>query len=109
MERFFSIFLFSRDSGFLFTILEESMEIFSGVKVPISVFPMWVKIISLVFPLTYAIEAVRKVAVNGSPLGEMTNFTIVGLSIITLLYIAYIKIIKVVEKHSRKTGNFTCF
>lgn len=104
-----SIFLFSRDSGFLFTILEEPMEIFSGVKVPTSVFPMWAKIISLVFPLTYAIEAVRKVALNGSPLGEMTNYIIIGLSIITLLYVACIQIIKVVENHSRKTGNFTYF
>jgi ABC-2 type transport system permease protein len=104
-----SIFLFSRDSGFLFTILEEPMEIFSGVKVPTSVFPMWAKIISLVFPLTYAIEAVRKVALNGSPLVEIFNVIIIGLSIITLLYIVCIQIIKVVEKHSRKTGNFTYF
>ncbi|MFT8349782.1 ABC transporter permease [Clostridium saccharoperbutylacetonicum] len=104
-----SIFLFSRDSGFLFTILEEPMEIFSGVKVPTSVFPMWAKVISLVFPLTYAIEAVRKVVLNGSPLREMNNFIVIGLGIIILLYIACMQIIKLVEIHSRKTGDFTYF
>lgn len=104
-----SLFLFSRDSGFLFTILEEPMEIFSGVKVPTIVFPMWEKVISLIFPLTYAIEAVRKAVLNGSSLLELKDFIIIGLGIIIGLYIACIKIIKIVEKHSRKSGNFTYF
>ncbi|MDD7793436.1 ABC transporter permease [Clostridium sp. 'White wine YQ'] len=104
-----SLFLFSRDSGFLFTILEEPMEIFSGVKVPTSVFPFWAKGISLLFPLTYAIEAVRNVILKGSSLSGITNFIIIGVSIIALLYFACIKIIKIVEVHSRKTGNFTYF
>lgn len=104
-----SMFLFSRDSGFLFTILEEPMEIFSGVKVPTLVFPLWAKAISLIFPLTYAIEAVRNVVLNGSPIKEMTHFIIVGLGIIMVLYMACIKTIKIVEIHSRKTGEFTLF
>ncbi|MBL4931868.1 ABC transporter permease [Clostridium paridis] len=104
-----SLFLFSRDSGFLFTILEEPMEIFSGVKVPTSVFPFWAKGISLLFPLTYAIEAVRSVILKGSSLSGIINFIIIGVSIIALLYFACIKIIKIVEVHSRKTGNFTYF
>lgn len=104
-----SLFLFSRDSGFLFTILEEPMEIFSGVKVPTSVFPLWAKGISFVFPLTYAIEAVRSVILKGSSLSQIRDFIIIGVSIIALLYLACMKIIKIVEVHSRKTGNFTYF
>lgn len=104
-----SLFLFSRDSGFLFTILEEPMEIFSGVKVPVAVFPFWAKIISVVFPLTYAIEAIRNVILNGSTNVYLGKFIIIGFSIIIVEYLASILIINVVEKHSRKTGNFTYF
>lgn len=104
-----SLFLFSRDSGFLFTILEEPMEIFSGVKVPVVVFPLWAKIISVVFPLTYAIEAVRNAILNGNDREYLWKFVIIGLVIIAIEYIASVTIIKIVEKHSRKTGNFTYF
>ncbi|MNM60552.1 ABC-2 type transporter [compost metagenome] len=104
-----SLFLFSRDSGFLFTVLEEPMEIFSGVKVPTSVFPMWAKGISLIFPLTYAIEGVRNVILIGSSIQEIKSFIVIGIGIIIILYLSCLKIIKVVEHHSRKTGNFTYF
>lgn len=104
-----SLFLFSRDSGFLFTILEEPMEIFSGVKVPVVVFPIWAKAISMVFPLTYAIEGVRKVILNGGSSIYLGNFIMIGVTIIIIEYIASVTIIKIVEKHSRKTGNFTYF
>ena len=62
-----SLFLFSRDTNFLFTVLEEPMEIFSGVKVPTTLFPVWAKAISVIFPLTYAIEAVRRVRKDTVP------------------------------------------
>lgn len=104
-----SLFLFSRDSGFLFTILEEPMEIFSGVKVPTTLFPMWAKGISIIFPLTYAIEAVRSVILNGSTIATIKGFIFMGLFIIGILYFLSVSIIKIVEKHSRKTGNFTYF
>lgn len=104
-----SLFLFSRDSGFLFTILEEPMEIFSGVKVPVVVFPIWAKAISVIFPLTYAIEGVRKVILNGDSSIYLGKFIMIGVTIIIIEYIASVTIIKIVEKHSRKTGNFTYF
>lgn len=104
-----SLFLFSRDSSFLFTILEENMEIFSGVKVPTTLFPLWAKGISLIFPLTYAIEAVRRVILNGSTIYAIKGFIFIGLFIIVILYLLSVLIIQIVEKHSRKTGNFTYF
>ena len=104
-----ALFLFSRDTDFLFTILEEPMEIFSGVKVPTSVFPLWAKGVSVIFPLTYAIEAVRKVVLQGSALGQLQDFIVRSILIIVILYSATLWIIGRVEKHSRKTGNLTLF
>ncbi|MDF2905609.1 MAG: ABC-type polysaccharide/polyol phosphate export system, permease component [Herbinix sp.] len=104
-----SLFLFSRDSGFLFTILEEPMEIFSGVKVPTLLFPLWAKAIAAIFPLTYAIEAVRRVMLLGSSLYDIRGFLLVGAFIIILLIIAILLILKLVERHVRTTGNMALF
>lgn len=104
-----SLFLFSRDSGFLFTVLEEPMEIFSGVKVPTTLFPVWAKAVSVIFPLTYAIEAVRRVMLQGSSLYEVRGFFVTGILIIAILFIAVHVILNRVEKHVRKTGNISLF
>lgn len=104
-----SLFLFSRDASFLFTVLEEPMEIFAGVKVPTSVFPLWAKVISMLFPLTYAIDAIRMVFLNAVTIQKLTGFIIIGVVINVLLYFSSILILRVVEIHSRRTGNFTYF
>lgn len=104
-----SLFLFSRDSNFLFTILEEPMEIFSGVKIPTTLFPVWAKGVSVIFPLTYAIEAARKTLLMGASLGDIKEFILIGIFIIVLLLTAILIIIKIVERHLRITGNITLF
>lgn len=104
-----SLFLFSRDSDFLFTVLEEPMEIFSGVKVPTILFPVWAKAISVFFPLTYAIEAVRRVVLTGSTLYEISGFVMTGIAIIIILFTLISAMIKIVERHMRITGNITLF
>jgi ABC-2 type transport system permease protein len=104
-----SLFLFSRDTDFLFTILEEPMELFGGVKVPTTLFPLWAKAISVIFPLTYAIEAVRKVVLMGSSLYDIRGFVIIGFVIMGILLGAIIIIIQIVERHVRRTGNLTLF
>lgn len=104
-----SMFLFSRDSGFLFTLLEEPMEIFSGVKVPTMVFPFWAKLLSFVFPLTYALDAMRKVFLNGESLYEVRGFIGISIFIIILLF-AIIEVCLIQgEKHAKITGNMTLF
>ncbi len=104
-----SLFLFSRDSGFLFTILEEPMEIFSGVKVPTLLFPLWAKVLAAVFPLTYAIEAVRRIMLLGSSLYDIRGFLLCGSVIIVLLILVVLRILKLVERHVRTTGNMALF
>ncbi len=102
-------FLYSRDTDFLFTILEEPMEIFSGVKVPIVIFPAWAKIISLIFPLTYVLEALRQVMLNGASLTAVSHILSICIGIIIVLLLATLITILVVEKHMRKTGNVVLF
>jgi len=104
-----SMFLFSRDTGFLFTILEEPMEVFSGVKVPTVVFPLWAKIISLVFPLTYAIDAMRRVFLNGENLYQIKGFILISAILIILMFIITNVLLNLGERHAKKTGNMALF
>lgn len=104
-----SMFLFSRDSGFLFTILEEPMEIFSGVKVPTMVFSFWAKLLSFIFPLTYALDAMRKVFLNGESLYEVRGFIGISIFIIILLFAIIETCLIQGEKHAKITGNMTLF
>ncbi len=102
-------FLYSRDTDFLFTILEEPMEIFSGVKVPVILFPGWAKILSFLFPLTYALEALRQVCLNGAAISSIRILLGISFAIILLLFFVTLFTIQIVEKHMRKTGNVVLF
>lgn len=102
-------FLYSRDTDFLFTILEEPMEIFAGVKVPIMIFPAWAKIISFIFPLTYVLEALRQVMLNDASVSSLSNILFACIGIIIVLLSATLFTIGIVEKHMRKTGNVVLF
>jgi ABC-2 type transport system permease protein len=104
-----ALFLFSRDSAFLFTILEEPMEVFTGVKVPTVIFPLWAKVISFIFPLTYAIEAIRRVFLNGDDLNKVQGFIGISSFIIILMFLLINLCLILGEKHSKKTGNMTLF
>lgn len=104
-----AMFLYSRDSRILFTIFEEPMEIFSGVITPTSLFPAWAKALSFIFPLTYALAAVRSVFMDGATINDIRGFIFAGICIILLLYLLTAAAIRIAERHSRRTGNFSLF
>jgi ABC-2 type transport system permease protein len=85
------------------------MEVFTGVKVPTGVFPLWAKVISFIFPLTYAIEAIRRVFLNGEGLSKVQGFIGTSTFIIILMFLLINICTTLAEKHSKKTGNMTLF
>jgi len=104
-----SMFIFTRDSGFLFTILEEPMELFGGVKIPVHLFPVWAKAIAAVFPLTYAIKLLRSIVFNGAGLYEVRGLIYTCVLICITMFLATLLILKVGEKVNKKTGNMALF
>lgn len=104
-----SLFLFSRDSGFLYTILEEPMEIFAGIKVPTQVFPFWAKIISAIFPLTYSAEILRRALLGGESIYQLKNYFLVGILWVVLMLLVTVICLYEGEKHSKETGNMSLF
>ncbi len=104
-----ALFLFTRDSGMLFTVLEEPMELFSGVKIPVSVFPLWAKSIGSLFPLTYGIKLLRQVVFETPSFDSVSGliYTCIGICI-TLLVLTIIAL-RLGEVHNRKTGDMALF
>jgi len=103
------LFIFTRDSSFLFTILEEPMEIFAGVKVPVSIMPLWAQFIAGFFPLTYAIKTLRMFMFEQVNVSEIFRiFGIMTLVCITM-FILTLLILHYGEKYNRKTGHLALF
>jgi ABC-2 type transport system permease protein len=104
-----ALFLFSRDSNFLFTVLEEPMEIFAGIKVPTAVFPIWAKAISAVFPLTYIAEMLRRIFIRGDSLLQIKGFVLISIIIGFLMLFATVILLRLGERYAKKTGNMALF
>lgn len=104
-----ALFLFSRDSGFLFTVLAGPMEIFAGIKIPTTVFPIWAKAISIIFPLTYIAEMLRRIFLDRASIYELRGFIGASIIISIILLAATILCLKLGEHHAKKTGNMALF
>ncbi|WP_193224401.1 ABC transporter permease [Bacillus sp. B1-b2] len=103
------VFLFSRDAGILFTLFEEPMQFFSGVRIPILAIPFWGKWIGLLFPLTYVLEIFRELILNGKSVIELALSISILISILTFLFGVSIILLKKAEKHAKETGNMVLF
>lgn len=99
-----AVFMFSRDSSIVMNILDTPMNLFSGTKIPISCFPIWAKVISLVFPLTYCIYIIRiTLNIQKTDVGWIESLTGLGICLSVMIMIT-IWITKKAEKHNRETG-----
>lgn len=103
------LFLFSRDSSFLYTILDEPMLIFAGVRIPPLAFPLWAKIISFCFPLTYALRIVRSLLMDGATIGTLLNDLLLLALVVIVLVGASALLLKKAERHMKKTGNMVLY
>ncbi|WP_432405170.1 ABC transporter permease [Wukongibacter sp. M2B1] len=104
-----SLFLFSRDTRILFTILEEPMELFGGVKIPVSIFPLWAKGLSYIFPLTYSIKILRRIFLKGESLTELMPILSFVLCLSLFMLMLTIILLKLGEVYAKKTGNMALF
>jgi ABC-2 type transport system permease protein len=85
-------------------VLGVSSTLLGGVLYPVSSLPAWIKPFSLIFPLTYGIEAMRKVLLANASFDDVKNnlFILVFFSIIFL--ISGIITVKYSLKVARKQG-----
>ena len=98
-----TVFMFSRDASIIMDIFDTPMVLFSGSRIPVSCFPQWAKVLSLIFPLTYCINIMRFVLnVQGRKewIGDIT-----GLAVCLSVMIAItLLLMRKSEQHNRDTG-----
>ena len=73
------------------------------------VFPLWAKCAGALFPLTYALEGVRRAFLAGARMAQLRPFLFAGACIIILLYLLTAAALHIAERHGRRTGSFTLF
>lgn len=78
---------------------------FSGVYFPVAILPLWMQKLSLLLPLTYSLEAMRKSLILGSSIKELMP-QILALSIYTMLFLPLsILSFKAAIKKAKKDGS----
>ena len=104
-----SVCIFSRDSTFVFTLMESTMPFFSGTRIPLQAFPLWARIVSTFFPLTTSLIVLRGAMLSNETLLELwpSLLFLTGFSVIMLLMAAII--LKKGEAHARLYGTLTLF
>ncbi|MCE3201389.1 ABC transporter permease [Paenibacillus sonchi] len=103
-----AVSLFSRESSFLYYIFQTPMELFGGVRIPPSVFPVWATGLSALFPVTYSLILVRGALYGHIGTGWWRAFFILLAGSITLVFCTRYVLYRA-EKHARKKGNWTLF
>ena len=104
-----SVFLFSRDSGFLYTILEDPMSFFAGVRIPRLALPLWAQLTGLIFPLTTSLIVLRGALLQNATLLDIWPQLLALLGISALLLALATLTLRLGEDHARRIGSLTLF
>jgi ABC-2 type transport system permease protein len=104
-----SVFIFTRDSGFLYTILEEPMSFFAGVRIPPLALPIWARIAGLLFPLATSLAILRGALLEGATLATLWQ-PLAFLGVVSaLMLLAAAWLLRRGEEHARRSGSLTLF
>ncbi|MFE0508937.1 ABC transporter permease [Streptomyces sp. NPDC058964] len=102
-----SLLVFSRDSAFLYTILDEPLWFVSGVRLPHFALPVAVRIVGAAFPLTGSLIAVRGALLESDTPTDLAP-TLAWLGILsTALLAAAALILRIGEARARRTGKLS--
>lgn len=103
-----ALFLLSRDADYLFSVFGSPMTFFSGVNVPVSTFPLWARIISHIFPLTYCLIIIRHIFMND--FDSISGLQVILLVMILVVLVLLTRLILYIgERNNRRTGNLILY
>lgn len=104
-----TIFLFSRDAEIIFYILDEPMMLFSGVKAPINIFPVWAKSLSALFPLTYVLFLARGIMADSTNYSQLMIYALFLFFYLLIIIILTFYLLKHAEAYLRENGNVSFY
>lgn len=99
-----SFFIIMRDGSLLFVLIQGPQDTFSGVQVPLSISPKFIRIIGSIFPLSYTITLLREILINHSLNSIYKSYLIFSVINILIVLITLI-VIKFGESFLRKRGS----
>lgn len=102
------IFLFTRDAGILFMILDDPMMLFSGVRIPTMLFPVWAQIISVFYPLTQVLNIMRSLLIDRVHY-DLTAPIMILLILSVVMIILTMFLLRKAEENARINGEFTFY
>lgn len=104
-----SLVLIFRTSGPLLTAVIAGSGLLGGVYYSTTVIPSWLRDLSAVVPLTYALRGLRMLLLGGAPFREVIN----DLSALTFLAVASlgvsVAIFGAALRHARRTGSLSLY
>ncbi len=105
-----SLYIISRDVDFIFTLCDEPMIFFSGVRFPTSILPHGLQIISFLFPIYYCLRLVRGMFMNESLINCDLYLCLIQF-ILALLFMFTLTLanIRLGEYNNRKNGNYSLY
>jgi ABC-2 type transport system permease protein len=92
-----------KESHSLIHTVEYLFYLFSPVRYPVQINP-WIKMVSLIIPLTYALVVVRGITLLNQTLGNLWQYVVVLLLIDIVLIVLGYYLFFYIEKRARKTG-----
>lgn len=104
-----SLFLTARESIYYFYIFQGPVELFSGTRIPIKVFPRWAESLSYLFPLTFCLNFIRESAKEMVSMMVLLSSTLKVFMISSLLIILTIILLKLGEKNLKVNGSFNFY
>jgi ABC-2 type transport system permease protein len=104
-----SLLMFSRDSAFLYTLLDDPLWFVAGVRLPLFALPVWIKAVGLAFPLTTSLVVLRGALLDGLPVGALAGeLAFLGAVSAALFGLAAV-LLRAGERHAQRTGSLQLF
>ncbi|MBY8875004.1 ABC transporter permease [Micromonospora sp. PLK6-60] len=104
-----SLLIFSRDSAFLYTLLDDPLWFVAGVRLPLFALPVWVKAVGLAFPLTSSLVVLRGSLLDGARVAELAA-PLAWLAALTVgLFAAAAGLLRWGEARAARTGSLQLF
>ncbi|GAA3836166.1 ABC transporter permease [Sphaerisporangium flaviroseum] len=104
-----SLLIFSRDSAFLYTLLDDPMWFASGVRLPLFALPGWIRVFGSVLPLTGSLAVVRGALLDGQTLGALAPDLVMLAVLSGLLLLAAVTALRLGEANAQRTGQLRLF
>lgn len=104
-----SLLMFSRDSAFLYTLLDDPLWFVSGVRLPLFALPLWIKAIGLAFPLTTSLAVLRGLLLEGQGVRQLAGDLALLGALSAVLFGLTAMLLRVGERHAQRTGSLQLF